>query len=102
MNVYCKAPESTVILSDYMMLCCFHDTYRIEHSQDIVCLNDWILDMCWLNGDRDSVCKVAAVTAHNVVHIIECSGDAVKMTKYHCEVNCILYPNHSGFPAAYQ
>ena len=61
-------------------------------------LEDWILDVCWLPTDSDTVCgayKVAAVTAHNVVHVMECSGSgraAEVVANYYCEVNCILYP----------
>lgn len=72
---------------DFMM-------HRIECSPVAVCLEDWILDMSWLNGDGDSTCKVAAVTAHNVVHVIECSDCSFgkERSKHHCEVSCILYP----------
>ena len=69
-----------------------------SHSNPATSLEDWILDVCWLDSDRDAVCDtytVAAVTAHNAVHVIKCSGcggEGEVVAKYFCEVNCILYP----------
>ena len=75
---------------------------RMDCSSAVVSLEDWVLDVCWLDRDasRDTL-KVAAVTAHNAVDIIECSGcgfgrEARVVAQFHCEVNCILYPIHQS------
>lgn len=68
---------------------------RIKPISSPFDLVDWILDVCWLVSVRDDLYRVAAVTAHNVVYIIESIHDGFKMrvvAEYHCEINCILYP----------
>ena len=78
---------------------------RIECGPEPMGLDDWILDVCWLECDRSSgngLCSVAAVTAHNAVHIIrssegELSRHARVVANYYCEVNCILYPSCSRY-----
>ena len=68
------------------------------YSSPVASLEDWILDVCWLATDSDIVCgtyKLAAVTAHNVVHVMKYSSferEAQVVANYYCEVNCILYP----------
>ena len=98
-NVYVQMKSLLDCIQDnsglfYILAHIFFMMHRIDCSPITVCLEDWILDVSWLNGDRDSTCKVAAVTAHNVVHVIECSDCSFgkERSKHHCEVSCILYP----------
>ena len=71
---------------------------RFECSSAIISLPDWVLDVCWLDSDgtgADSdAYRVAAATAHNVVHVVECcmSGNARVIATHGCEINCVLYP----------
>ena len=71
-----------------------HAVCRIKHISSSFNLVDWILDVCWLDSVRDGVYRLAAVTAHNAVYIIESIHDGFEMqvvAEYHCEINCILY-----------
>ena len=90
----------------YHRVCVCVCVCRIEDGLSTLSLDDWILDVCWLETSSSKTSPswtVAAVTAHNTVHIIKFSSsengftrDARVVADYRCEINCILYPTEPG------